>query len=264
MIKRIFSILTVAVAGFAAMALDLPVKEINGKPYYYYTIKKGDTVYSLVSRLGITRKQLIDSNPSASGILKAGDVLYFSVDEFGDGKPYVIDREPEVEPMPEGRVRPQVKKGETLYGISRQYGVNQEQIVALNPRVRSGLKTGMVIEVPVKTEAESEPEIDLSKLDHTNNNSLTPVTPAIVEVGPEALPDEDNLTSDDALTDEVTEDATDTDSIAEIPVRRTASIAVVLPLCLRASRRQNRRCSTLISTRVCSSQPIRCQTAVTV
>ena len=232
MIKRIFSILTVAVAGFAAMALDLPVKEINGKPYYYYTIKKGDTVYSLVSRLGITRKQLIDSNPSASGILKAGDVLYFSVDEFGDGKPYVIDREPEVEPMPEGRVRHQVKKGETLYGISRQYGVNQEQIVALNPRVRSGLKTGMIIEVPVKTEAESEPEIDLSKLDHSNNNSLTPVTPAIVEVGSEALPDEDNLTNDDALTDEVTEDATDTDSIAEIPVRRTASIAVVLPFML--------------------------------
>ena len=66
MIKGILRtlILTVSLSlAFGTMAYDLPVKTINGKQYYYYTVKKGDTLYSLTNLLGITRKQLVDSNP---------------------------------------------------------------------------------------------------------------------------------------------------------------------------------------------------------
>ena len=206
MIKRIFSILAAAMIGVAAFALDLPVKEINGKPYYYYIVKKGDTVYSLVSRFGITKQQLITSNPSAAGILKAGETLYFAVDEFGDGKPYVIEREPQEEPMPEGRVKHHVKKGETLYGISKQYGVSQEQIVTLNPRVRNGVKTGMILEIPVKAEPAPEPDVNETVTTDESgmppiNYQLKPVRPAIVEVGAE-LPEEDVTTAPDDSDDE--------------------------------------------------------------
>lgn len=228
MIKRIFSILAIAMIGVAAFALDLPVKEINGKPYYYYTVKKGDTVYSLVSRLGITRQQLIASNPSAAGMLKAGETLYFSVDEFGDGKAYIVEREPQEEPMPEGRIKHHVKKGETLYGISKQYGVSQDQIVTLNPRVRNGVKTGMILEIPVKAEATAEPAVSETATEDESgippiNYQLNPVRPAIVEVG-EELPEEDVTATPDESEDE--------EAVNDEPVKRDASIAVLLPFML--------------------------------
>ena len=46
-------VLAIAVAG-SVMALDLPTKDINGKSYYYYKVKKGETVYSLTHRFGVT------------------------------------------------------------------------------------------------------------------------------------------------------------------------------------------------------------------
>lgn len=217
MIKRIFSILTVVLAGMSLWALDLPVKEVNGKPYYYYVIKKGDTLYSLSTRFGITRQQLIASNPAATGLLKAGETLYFSVEEFGDGKPYVVEREPQEEPMPAGRVEHLVKKGETLYGISRRYGVSQDQIVELNPRVRNGVKTGMIIVIPV-AETQQEEAVE---------DSMTPQTVTVAETDG-AVPESDGAVpeSDDEISDD--------EPAVELTVARESSIAVMLPFMLEA------------------------------
>ena len=72
---RLFVLALFALASQAMYALDLPVKTINGKQYYYYTVKKGDTVYSLITRFGITRSDLVESNPAAADVLKTGDTL---------------------------------------------------------------------------------------------------------------------------------------------------------------------------------------------
>ncbi len=219
MIKRIFSILSIALMGIASLAMDLPVKEVNGKPYYYYIVKKGDTVYSLLSRFGITRSQLIASNPSAAGILKTGETLYFSVEEFGDGKPYVIEREPEVQPMPEGRIDHHVKKGETLYGISKKYGVSQDLIVELNPKVRSGVKTGMIIQIPVAVTDQQESG-DVDNIDNEATGGETESEQTQMPVSPT---DTDQTETLDDSGEEVEE---------EIVPSREATVAVVLPFML--------------------------------
>lgn len=46
------------------------------------------------------------------------------------------------------RVKHKVERGETLYGISHRYNVSPDSIVAYNPSVRSGLKTGQIITIP--------------------------------------------------------------------------------------------------------------------
>ena len=45
-----------------------------------------------------------------------------------------------------------VKQGETLYGISQVYFVTVEEIEALNPEVKRGLRAGDVIGVPMRLE----------------------------------------------------------------------------------------------------------------
>ena len=47
-----------------------------------------------------------------------------------------------------------VKQGQTLYGISKAYNVTIEEIEALNPEVKDGLKAGHVIGIPVRSNPE--------------------------------------------------------------------------------------------------------------
>jgi LysM repeat protein len=63
-----------------------------------------------------------------------------------------------------------VKKGETLYGLSKTYGVTQEDIIANNPQVRVGLKLGQEIVIPqpsVKESANEQLNMEGNVLYHT-------------------------------------------------------------------------------------------------
>ena len=71
----------------AATALDLPVRTINGRQYYYYEVRNRETVYGLSKRLGVTREEIVRYNPSMADGLKRGAILYFPVDEFSDRIP---------------------------------------------------------------------------------------------------------------------------------------------------------------------------------
>ena len=40
---------------------------------------------------------------------------------------------------------------QTLYSLSRQYGVSVDELIANNPESKSGLTVGMLLKIPVKT-----------------------------------------------------------------------------------------------------------------
>ncbi len=115
-----------SVVTVSAAVKDLPVKNINGKSYFYYEVKKGDTVYSLLTNLDITRQDLVKYNPSAGELLRTGEMLYFPVSEFGDGtesesvaQTVTVTPESVPDTQGSGTIAHKVKKGETLYGIGR-------------------------------------------------------------------------------------------------------------------------------------------------
>jgi len=43
-----------------------------------------------------------------------------------------------------------VEKGQTIYGISKQYDISQEDLKFCNPEISEGLKTGLVLKIPSK------------------------------------------------------------------------------------------------------------------
>ncbi len=49
-----------------------------------------------------------------------------------------------------------VKQGEGLYSISQKYGVSQEDINKLNPKIKNGLRAGQVILIPIKKKKQVE------------------------------------------------------------------------------------------------------------
>lgn len=137
-------------AGISADAAvkDLPVKVINGHPYHYYTVESKETIYSLCHKFGITKDEIVKFNPSVADGLKAGTMLFFPAEENvvltpGNASQHGVQM-----------ISHTVTKGETIYGIAKNYGISTDALIEQNPIVREGLKAGQILHltIPVKVE----------------------------------------------------------------------------------------------------------------
>lgn len=139
-------------------AVELPIKKINGEDYYYYEVQPKETVFGLCRRLNLTKAEIVKHNPSVADGLRAGTVLYFPV-ELLDGKGATSSgtgdsstsytSEPSRHIPVSRATSHHVKKGETVYGICRHYGISEEDLLALNPSLKSGsLKQGTILLLP--------------------------------------------------------------------------------------------------------------------
>lgn len=120
--------------------------EILGKEYYVYDVKKNESVYGIAKKYGWDLEELMRLNPDASGNIQKGSRLYYPT-----GQVSVVTEKPqplEIDPSQMEPIRHKVKKGETIYSISRQYGVPLDIIYKYNPGAQHGVKTGETIEMP--------------------------------------------------------------------------------------------------------------------
>ncbi|MCC8070374.1 MAG: LysM peptidoglycan-binding domain-containing protein [Bacteroidales bacterium] len=168
--KKILATLTVAVALMTASAAlaqvdTLPIKTVDGVAYHYYVVQSKETVYSLCKRFGVSREEMERYNPSVADGLKAGQTLLFPASQ---------------EAAIKASTTHEVKKGETLYGISRQYGVSIDQILAWNPSARDGLKTGQMLIVGTPT----TPTTPTTATSETTAPTATTVTTATTAATP--------------------------------------------------------------------------------
>lgn len=139
--KNLLVLLLSLISLFNCMQLhadNLPTIELFGKKYYCYEVKKGDTLYGISKKFGWEQSTILEVNPSIATNLKKDTKIYYPVGEVKEKIKKTDDLQPNVvEP-----VEHLVKKGETVYSISRQYGVSVDDIYALNPSSCHGIKAG--------------------------------------------------------------------------------------------------------------------------
>lgn len=137
-IKRsaLVSFFIMAMAFATSASVDtLPTKTVDGRSYHYYTVQDKETVYGLCQRFGVSREELMATNPSVADGLKSGQVLLFPIGgisvQTGDVKPetYVV------------------KKGDSGYGISHRFNLTLDEFYALNPEARDGVRQGQIVVV---------------------------------------------------------------------------------------------------------------------
>lgn len=133
-------VLSISTITASASVYKLPTTTIDGKEYYYHEVKAKETLYSLSHKLGMSQDEMKKYNPSLAEGLKVGAILYFPVDELGGGDVQIVHK---------------VEKGETVYGISKQYHITIEQLLQLNPSAQDGIKVGD--ELKIKKAVESKP-----------------------------------------------------------------------------------------------------------
>lgn len=213
----------------AAAALELPVKSINGRKYYYYEVKSGDNVFSIARQLGISRDDIIRYNPAANDRLRTGTTLYFPFEEIAPKGTTSINHE--------------VQRNETLFGLAHRYGTTPDEIIALNPHLKNrGLRHGETIVIPTGAESDYSAQPASSP----NETPLFEPEPVAQTPDPEAAPAPETAPVPETVTvpevapvlpvaqteeiiaeEEVIEYKTD--SIADEAENHRAVIAVVLP-----------------------------------
>ncbi|MCK6649751.1 MAG: LysM peptidoglycan-binding domain-containing protein, partial [Bacteroidia bacterium] len=114
---------------------------IGGVKYYLHTVEKGQTLFAIAKFYKIEVNDLVIENPEAIDGIKPGQVLRIPVE-----KKVVVKQEQGVDTS--NCIIHTVEKGQTLYSITKQYGVTDEVLKKLNPELLNGLKTGQKIKIP--------------------------------------------------------------------------------------------------------------------
>jgi len=111
---------------------ELQAKEANTQPYL---VKPKETKYSISKQFGITIDYLEELNPKiAQNGLQIDDVIVVPIEAAT-----TID---------DAYLIYEVQKLETMYSITRKFGITEDEMLALNPEVSDGIKEGMLIKVP--------------------------------------------------------------------------------------------------------------------
>lgn len=234
-------------------AANLPTRMVDGQECYYYEVQPKETVYGLCREFGITKSQLIQYNPAVADGLRAGAVLYFPVAEFPElgavdkeisNKPgkdkkqkvYIASEDNTALTYQKAAVH-HVKKGETIYGICKRYGIEEAQLLELNPSLNDGLKHGTLIMLPDSCQGPEQETVIAPAVATTDDNSKT-VTPEPTTEDTASTVPEDKSAELREITEAVPADSTDvtdeidvTDEPEKIGKAKT-SIAVILPFML--------------------------------
>ena len=128
---------------------NLPTTQIMGKEYYYYEAGKDESLYGIAKKFDWDIDEIIKSNPQAVAELSNGTLIYYPT-----GRDAVADSAPKsVSSSSSGKIdlapiTYTANKNETIYSISKQYNVPLEELYALNPETKSGIKAGQKILIP--------------------------------------------------------------------------------------------------------------------
>ena len=142
----------------AGQVLNIPQKSAGGQ-VVFHTIQAGETLYKLTVKYGVTAERICRANPGLSAKnFRIGQVIAIPA----VAQQEVATPQPEAVPAPqvntsakeEGlqpncREMHKIKRKETVYSISRMYGITEEELIAANPEIKGKkLKKGKFLCIP--------------------------------------------------------------------------------------------------------------------
>lgn len=118
--------------------LNLTYIPVEGQNYY--TVKSGDSLWSIAKKFNVSVADLKDSNGLVSSLLNIGQVLKIPVQEQEEESKNVYV----------------VKKGDSLYKIAKEYDTTINELIKLNNLSNTNLSIGQILKIP--TVKSDEPE----------------------------------------------------------------------------------------------------------
>ena len=150
--------------------LVIPQNETSGQ-VVFHTIQPGETLYKLTVKYGVSAERICRANPGLSAKnFRIGQVVAIppvgkqeNVQQTTQPQAAVVATPTEqAQPKSQGlkpncRDMHRVKRKETIYSISRQYGITEAELIAANPELKKEkLKKGKFLCIPYTTPSSSK------------------------------------------------------------------------------------------------------------
>ncbi|OAD92336.1 hypothetical protein A7A78_08755 [Aequorivita soesokkakensis] len=125
-----------------------------------YTVQAKETKFGIARKFGISIAELEDLNPNLGESLKLGSVLIVP------DKTVIENAEIDDENFQYYEVKPK----EGFYRLKAKFGLSEEEVIALNPYAKDGLKDGMILKIPKEENTISQEDISVVNLENRIDN----------------------------------------------------------------------------------------------
>ena len=127
------------VNGLFAQAESWPKDTVDGVVVYRYTVQKSEGLYRISKNFNVSQEELVRLNPKLQTEgLKLGQEILVPVKEE---QPAAADS---------SMVKHVIEPKETLYSISKRYGVSVAELQAANPEVSKNMPIGATLLIPAR------------------------------------------------------------------------------------------------------------------
>ena len=162
---------------YIGKTLRIPRNAANTKEETFHTIAAGETLYRLTVKYNVSAKAICDANPGLSADnFRIGQVIRIPQPDT-QAAPATSQPVPAASGVPAAvlsrcRDTHKVKRKETVFSISRQYGISEAELIAANPELKGSnkIKKGSLLCIPYPSEAAAKPEA--TPQDAPTNNEL--------------------------------------------------------------------------------------------
>lgn len=173
---------TVKIPVPASAIIKANAEKKRKKDYIVHKVKAGQTLYAIARDYNISVAQLREDNPSVNPqALSVGESLWIRRKAIGSS----TEQQAQAEMVEytdnlnkatsdDGFDNHVVQPGETIYSLSRRYGITETEFAQLND-VSQGLKAGAIIRIPKAKDVEQEvvAEADNAPAQTTLNTEIT-------------------------------------------------------------------------------------------
>lgn len=146
---------------YAGQTIKIPKGKESQKGETFHTIQAGETLYKLTTMYNISAKDICEANPGLSAEnFRIGQVILIPQKEK---EQVVTAQKPTEQSNIQGPVVPRckemhkVKRKETIFSVSREYGISEEELIAANPELKKGMKKGQLLCIPYPTATTTQP-----------------------------------------------------------------------------------------------------------
>ncbi len=136
-----------SVFALSAQHENLQTQVIDGKEFYIYKVQPSEGFYVLSKKFGVSQEEIIRYNPAAKKGLKNGQILKIPTLKTGKVEQVVSPINDTFEHT--------IVRGESLYSISKTYGVSIQSIIDLNPGSEKGIRAGDKLNIPQSNKKKS-------------------------------------------------------------------------------------------------------------
>ena len=128
----------------------------NAETYTFHTIEAKETLYAVSMKYKVPAQYILQANPGLSvKTFQKGRTIRIPSNESIQAMDQTAQTEskPQAEEAPVQEITYTIQKKETMYSLCRKFKVSSYELIKLNPQLKSGVKAGVEIKVPVKDDA---------------------------------------------------------------------------------------------------------------